>query len=225
MKKRTFTWHAFTFILLFGLGNGFPIIAQVQTKVDPEWELIKENNREDWKLYKKNVSGSKAFEFKISATINTSIKEAQNAAIDMITNPKFYQSKKGKSYGYFKIIQQKEKSFILYSYMKGPLIFRDRDVVVHYELYENEAKTEMGMKWQHTNAIGFEPREKVIRMPIDIGDWNFKQINSSKCEASQTLQFDPGGSMPKWMINMMVKSRLPEDFNNLKMSVSLINEN
>ncbi len=193
--------------------------ASAQSNHENSWKLVKTNNKnEGWKLYKRRVPDSKVFEYKIKGKVNASVQAAQKAALDLVINPKYYKSPKGKEYGTFKIIEQNQKEYTIYSLMYGPFIFKDRDVVLKYELYQNTAGNEMGLRWQNIQKEGHEATKKIIRMPVDIGNWNFKKLDNSSCEATNILRFHPGGKMPRWMINMMIKSRLPEELKNLRIA-------
>ncbi len=197
--------------------------VQAQDTHTSEWELIKENTKGlGWKLYKKDTPDSKLQQFKIEGKVNSAAKTAQKAAVDLAINPEHYTTKKGKVLGTFKILNQTEKEFTLYSLMYGPGFMKDRDVVIRYKLYEDPINNIMGLKWLHIDKDEYPPTKKIIRMPIDIGDWKFEQIDANNCMATNILQFNPGGNIPSWMLNMMVKSMLPLEIENMREIVKTI---
>ena len=61
------------------------------------------------------------------------------------------------------------------SFMKGNILYKDRDVTVRYETYDDSNGKSVGVKWQQFDKIGYEPTEDIIRMPIDIGDWKLRR--------------------------------------------------
>ena len=200
----------------------YPHVSVSQDTSPNGWKQIKEDKKEHWKIYRRSVNGSENHEYKITTELNASVLEAREAAKNLIINPKYYLSNKGKEYGWFKILEENPNGFILYSLMYGPGFMKDRDVVLAYELYESSDHSTAGIRWHQTSYPGYEEKKDVIRMPVDIGDWQFRQITSEKCEVTHTLQFHPGGKISRGMINMMIKTRLPEELLNLKEEVSLI---
>ncbi|WP_411030407.1 hypothetical protein [Spongiimicrobium sp. 3-5] len=195
-------------------------IAQDQATDNHEWKLIKKKRNkkkvEGWSLYKRKVSGSKLHEFKVVGKVNSSMKTAQGTAMEMFTDSSLYFSRKGKPTGTFKILEQTENELTLYSYMYGRAFVKDRDVVVRYSLYEDLMGKAMGVKWHQVDVAGYEATDKVVRMPVDIGDWRFKEIDHNSCMASGTFRFHPGGNPPAWMINMMAKWVIPSEIVHLR---------
>jgi hypothetical protein len=191
--------------------------------VHSDWKLIKENTKgQGWSLYKKDTPSSKLRQFKVVGKVNSSTKTAQKAAIDLAINPAHYTTKKGKVLGTFKIIDQTEKEFTLYSLMYGPGFMKDRDVVIRYNLYEDSNNNAKSLKWHHIDKDEYPPTKKIIRMPVDIGEWKFEQIDANSCMATNIIQFNPGGRIPSWMLNMMVKSMLPIEIENMREIVKTI---
>jgi len=200
--------------ILLVLSGAFLSYAQ-EAPATSGWKLIKHNTKDEgWKLYKRKIPNSKIFEFKITGIVKASIQASQKAALDLVINPKHYKSKKGKEYGTFEILDSSKSEYVLYSLMYGPFLFKDRDVVLKYHLYGSEY--EAGLKWRDTTWTGYEEKEKIVRMPVDQGDWHFKNIDGKSCYATNVLRFHPGGKMPSWMVNMMIKMRLPEELENLR---------
>jgi hypothetical protein len=182
-----------------------------------EWKLIKKSKKGDgWKLYKRKVSNSKIKEVKIVGKINSPMQIAQASSMDLFVDSSVYKTKKGKSLGWFKIFKHTKEEIELYSFMKGNIMYKDRDVVVRYNTYKDETKNAMGVKWHQIDKEGYEPTDTVIRMPVDMGDWRFEIIDSESCMATLKFQFDPGGKTPNWMINMIVKYYAPHEFKHLK---------
>ncbi len=223
MKKSNLINTLYSLVILMVLCSS--ALAQNQVTGNHDWKLIKTNKKGDgWKLYKRNVDGFKFQEAKIVGVINSSMQVAQSSSMDLFVDSSVYVSKKGKSLGYFEIFKQTEDEIELYSFMKGNILYKDRDVTVRYETYDDSNGKSVGVMWQQFDKIGYEPTEDIIRMPIDIGDWNFENLGSDKCLATMTFQFDPGGSTPTWLINMIVKYYAPHEFNHLKKLCELVED-
>lgn len=221
MKKRKY--RTISMVMFFIAFLTFSNAQAQNSSKNSEWKLIKENTKgQGWSLYKKSTSDSKLQQFKIVGPVSSSAKQAQKAAIDLAINPEHYTTKKGKVLGTFKILEKTEKEFMLYSLMYGPRFMKDRDVVIRYKLYEDSINNIMGLKWHHIDKSEYPPTQKMIRMPVDIGDWKFEEIDENSCIATNILQFNPGGNIPSWMLNMMVKSMLPVEIENMREIVKTI---
>ena len=191
--------------------------AQSEATDQLEWKLIKKKKKGDsWQLYKSKISNSKVKEVKIVGKINSPMQIAQESSMDLFVDSSVYKTKKGKSLGWFKIFKRTKEEIELYSFMKGNLMYKDRDVVVRYITYKDEIQNAIGVKWNQIDKEGYEPTDTVIRMPIDMGDWRFEKIDSASCMATLKFLFDPGGKTPDWMINMIVKYYAPHEFEHLK---------
>lgn len=192
----------------------------VSVAQNQDWKLIKTKKKEDgWQIYKKKVAGSKLNRFKIVGNANCSIEEAQKIAWELITDPTMRMTKKGKSLGYVKVLEQSENEMVIYDFMKGSFLVKDRDVVVRYTKTKDTLKNTTGIKWSQIDMKGYEPIDSIIRMPIATGRWSFKKKDSTNCIATEEFQFYPGGNPPAWLINMVVKSSIPIELTHLRKSI------
>lgn len=200
-------------------------ISQVLMSQNQEWKLIKTNNKGDgWKIYKAKVPNSKLNQVKIIGKVNCSIEDAQKIVWKMILDSNMRITKKGKSLGYVKVLESSENEMVVYDFMKGSFLVKDRDVIVRYTLVKDTLKNATGIKWSQVDLKGFEPTPSVIRMPIATGSWYFEKIDSTSCLATEKFRFHPGGSPPAWIINMVVKSSIPIELKHLRESIRKRND-
>jgi hypothetical protein len=192
-------------------------ISHISMGQNQEWKLIKTNDKGDgWKVYKAKVSDSKLNQVKIIGKVNCSIEEAQKIAWKMILDSTMRITKKGKSLGYVKVLERSENEMVVYDFMKGSFLVKDRDVVVRFTLINDSLKNTTGIKWSQVDLKGYEPADSVIRMPLATGSWNFEKIDSTRCMATENFRFHPGGNPPAWVINMVVKSSIPIELKYLR---------
>lgn len=200
-------------------------ISQVLMSQNQEWKLIKTNNKGDgWKIYKAKVPNSKLNQVKIIGKVNCSIEDAKKIVWKMILDSNMRITKKGKSLGYVKVLESSENEMVVYDFMKGSFLVKDRDVIVRYTLVKDTLKNATGIKWSQVDLKGFEPTPSVIRMPIATGSWYFEKIDSTSCLATEKFRFHPGGSPPAWIINMVVKSSIPIELKHLRESIRKRND-
>lgn len=205
-------------ILLMAFGTS--LIAQNKAANNQEWKLVKTKKKkkknEGYKVYKTKIPDSKLKQFKIVGKVNCSTVEAQKIAWKMITDSTMRTTKKGKSLGYVKVLEHSENEMVVYDFMKGSFLVKDRDVVVRYTMFKDSLKNSTGIKWSQVDVKGYEPTDSIIRMPIATGSWSFKKIDSTSCMATETFRFHPGGNPPAWLINMVVKSMIPIELKKLR---------
>lgn len=195
-------------------------ISHISIAQNQEWKLIKTNKKGDgWKVYKAKVPDSKLNRVKIIGKVNCSIEEAQKIAWEMIIDSTIRITKNGKSLGYVKVLERSENSMVVYDFMKGSFLAKDRDVVVRYTQFKDTVKNVTGIEWNQVEIEGYEPTDSIVRMPIAKGSWNFKKIDSTNCMATENFRFHPGGNPPAWIINMVVKSSIPIELKHLRETV------
>jgi hypothetical protein len=198
----------------------FLTVCHVSVAQNQEWKLIKTSKKGDgWKVYKAEVLGSKLNQVKITGKVNCSIEEAQKISWEMILDSTMRITKKGKSLGYVEVLESSENSMVVYDFMKGSFLVKDRDVVVRYTQFRDTVKNIAGIKWSQVDMEGYEPTDSIVRMPIATGSWYFKKIDSTSCIATENFRFHPGGNPPAWIINMVVKSSIPIELKHLRESV------
>lgn len=206
----------FTVLITFNL----TLNAQNRIPSNPEWKLVKTVKKgEGWQIYMAKIPDSKLRLAKIVGNLKSSPKEAQTAYFNMITDPKLRITKKGKSLGWVKVLEQTDSSMVVYDYMTGNSVAKDRDLVAKYTLFENSAENTMGVKWNEVDWKGYEPTDSIIRMPVATGRWSFKGIDSENSTASGIYLFHPGGNPPAWLINIIVRKSSAIELNHLRKSI------
>lgn len=194
--------------------------AQYKIPSNPEWKLIKTVKKgEGWQIYMAKIPNSKLKMAKIVGNIQCSPKEAQAAYFNMITDPNLRITKKGKSLGWVKVLERTDSSMVVYDYMTGNSVAKDRDLVAKYTLFGNSAGDVMGVKWNEVDWKGYEPTDSIIRMPVATGRWSFEGVDSANSTASGIYLFHPGGNPPAWLINIIVKKSSAIELNHLRKSV------
>ena len=200
----------------------FTLIAQNEITNDQDWKLIKTQEKgEGWKIYKAKVPDSKLFQYKIVGKVNCSAENAQNTVMEMTVDPNMRINKRGKSLGWIEVLERTENEIVVYDFMKGNFMIKDRDVVVRYSLFRDSTKNVKGVKWNQIDYEGYEATDSIIRMPIATGSWSFKEIDSTSCIATEIFQFHPGGKIPAWMVNMVARSTIHIELEHLRNSIKI----
>jgi hypothetical protein len=115
-----------------------------------------------------------------------------------------------------------ENEIIYYAEVGTPWPAANRDYYADLKFTFNPANHSMnvvsyGMK-------DYQPEKKdLVRVPMSRGSWTVTTQSAGKIHVQYTLQIDPGGSIPAWIVNSFVAKAPLETFSNLKKKMEEIN--
>ncbi len=95
-----------------------------------------------------------------------------------------------------------DKVLYFYSVVNAPLVDR-RDYCIRIvdESVWNEGKGYLLMTWRETPKCP-SPREGLVRVKATHGSWKLEPTaNGTKTNATYVIYTDPGGDIPKWIVN------------------------
>ena len=95
-----------------------------------------------------------------------------------------------------------------------PFPVQDRDLVI--VMVEEEANDDLIRISTRAEPDFVDKDDDYVRMPSSEGYWILEALDSSKTRVVNTNLSDPGGSIPKWVINMMLTSNPYNTFTNLR---------
>lgn len=79
-----------------------------------------------------------------------------------------------------------------------------------------------GTKWVPANEMAPPLREGVVRVEKNSGSWTLEPTNGGvSTYATYRLHTDPGGKVPKWVINRTNRQSIPDVFEALRKAVQL----
>jgi hypothetical protein len=114
-----------------------------------------------------------------------------------------------------------DKSLLLYTVIKAPLADR-RDVTVRIS---DESQWQAGRgflkaRWTVSEA-GPEPVEGIVRVRVNDGYWLLRpRDGGARTQLTYYLYTDPGGSVPRWLVNQANRSSVPEIVRALRREVA-----
>lgn len=150
------------------------------------------------KVYTKLDDGSSIKYFKGITQVNASASEV----VAMIRNYERYPEWVDAVSSARVIKRESDTTYYIHLKVKLPFPVSDRDIVQRIEINQlSDTTYYIGI---HTVA-GYIPEEQgFIRMTLSDGHWNITQIKDHETEVELVSINDPGGSIPKWIVNMMV---------------------
>lgn len=109
------------------------------------------------------------------------------------------------------LIKREGNDIWLYSVINPPLGSR-RDYAVKITLWQGKDGV-LGTRWVPANEVAPPPKDGVVRVERNEGSWTLTPLDGGmRTGAIYILQVDPGGSVPKWIIEKTNRSSVPDAF-------------
>ena len=186
------------------------ILAQPLMGKNP-WQLIK--NEKGIKVYKKADPKSKLLVFKGTGVINKELVYVLAVLADVKSLHKWIETVKR-----VEILEKRSNTeLITYTITKAPWPLKDRDSVALGRVTFDKKN-----KWVHIRSRETKHRkkpvvERYVRVPYLRARWSFTPVKNGKATwAEFTVQADPGGIIPSWVVNWVSKNVPYNSIENLR---------
>jgi hypothetical protein len=175
-------------------------------------------DRHGIKVWTYRIDGFPVLGFKATATVKSSLAGLVNLITDTQNAPDWaYHVNK------IEVIKRDEvaQTFIVRAETNfWPL--KDRDVYIQGRVVQDPQTLEVTIDSQATLPGVYPERSDFVRMPDMQGKWQFRPVGNGMVEVTMYGRADPGGAIPKFLINMFVqempyntmiglKKAIPED--------------
>lgn len=166
------------------------------------------------KVYTRHIPNSKIKAVKVVTTIQAGASQLVAAIMDIETCTEWvYHSKKN-----VLVKQASPLDLIYYSEVEVPWPAENRDYVVHIQVEQDPQSKVITV---NSPCIpGYVPqKEDIVRISHSVGKWVITPLSKSQVSAEYTLEVDPMGTIPAWLINMFATKGPMETFKKLKLHV------
>ena len=176
---------------------------------EPPWELSSQDD--GLMIYTREKPGSAVHEMKAQGFIDAPAPAVFKALRDYAhydqTMPYTEESKVLGSSADGKVIY-------FYSVVNAPFVSRRDYVIKCVDASDwKDGKGYMKVTWSTTNEKQVPPRDGIVRVTVNEGYWYLQPIaNGTRTYATYYLYTDPGGSLPKWIVNKANSSAIPDVF-------------
>jgi uncharacterized membrane protein len=113
------------------------------------------------------------------------------------------------------------KRILLYNVINAPLVDK-RDCVVRItdESQWDEGRGYLLARWTASEG-GPPPVKGIVRVRVNDGSWLLEPRDGGRrTQVTYSLYTDPGGSLPRWVVNRANRSSLPEVLHSLRRAVA-----
>lgn len=104
---------------------------------------------------------------------------------------------------------------IYHTVIEAPWPVTNRDMVVHIKIKHDQDSHSMIITTESEAGI-FREVDGYVRVPSSRGKWVVTQKNKNQLQINYTMQIDPGGSVPVWLVNWVCAQAPYQSFKNLK---------
>lgn len=192
------------FVCLIGSLYSYHLSAQ-----NHSWKF--RNDRNGIQVFTRKDSTSDILEIKFRTEVKASLDAVVAMACD-IPNLKNWAYRLKETY---QLKEVSETEGYLYMYSDFPFPFSDRDMIVHYTMQQDpQTKQVTSIAKSVYNAI--PEKDGVVRIKIIESKWIYTPLPNGMVRLEYQLKSDPGGSIPKWLINLAADDGPLKSMANLK---------
>jgi hypothetical protein len=108
-----------------------------------------------------------------------------------------------------------EGEIVYYVEIGAPWPVSNRDMVNHLTVTQD--RTSKTVTITANSVPDFIPHEEnLVRVPSSASTWVIVPLSSSRLRVTYSIQIDPGGYVPAWMVNMVSAQAPYESFKNIR---------
>lgn len=187
--------------LLFIAFSFSPLLAQNKCTLRKDKDGIK--------VYTCNTDTSKFKSIRAEFTLNASLAELES----FIRNVDNYTTWQYNTVEVKTVKKTNDNDFIYYTKIDVPWPATDRDLVIHFEMISNGEKH----FFNSTVVNGLVPEKgNTVRVKNSHGQWVIVEKNKNQLDVKYSLQVDPAGAVPTWLVNMVCANAPYQSFKKLK---------
>jgi hypothetical protein len=164
------------------------------------------------KVYTCDTDTSKFKSIKVECTLNCSLEKLESILLNF-DNYIHWQFNTIESKTLKKI---SESEFIYYTKIEAPWPVVDRDMVVKLRLN----RINNGLSILANSESGIIPISKyLVRVPVSRSRWIAIEKSKNQIDIKYSIQIDPGGNVPAWLVNWVCANAPLQSFQALKKQI------
>lgn len=181
-------------------------------RAQDSWKL--NTDKEGIKIYTAAVSYSKVKAIKVVAMLHTSLSQLVAVLMDVNAGSQWVYHTKSSSL----VKQISPSELYYYSEISLPWPCENRDFVAHLSVSQDAATKVVTI--DGPAVPGFvSVKQGIVRVSHSKGKWILSPEGNGQVKVDYTLQVDPGGAIPAWLVNMFAAEGPLESFRKLKVQL------
>lgn len=197
-------YKTFIFLLFF--------ISPVALQAQQNWKLNTETD--GMKVYTADVPGSKVKAIKVECDFNASLSQLVMVLLDVKTCTEWVYHTKSCTL----LKQVSPSELYYYSEVNIPWPATNRDFVAHLNVTQNPDTKVIYV--DGPVVPGMVPvKSGIVRIDHSIGKWVISPLSAKSIRVVYTLQVDPGGNIPAWLVNLFAAEGPVQSFKKLRLQL------
>ncbi|RZM29738.1 MAG: lipid-binding protein [Pedobacter sp.] len=190
----------------------FLFCAITQLSAQTDWKLRTE--KDGIKIFSSEVSYSKVKALKVECNFKASATQLVAALLDIKNSPKWIYHTKSATL----VKQVSPSELYYYSEVFLPWPVENRDFVAHLTVTQNKETKVVTMDGPAVPGY-VDLKDGIVRIQKSKGEWVITPLTKNEVKVIYTLQVDPGGLLPPWLVNLLATEGPLQTFKNLKIAV------
>lgn len=186
-----------------GFALAFAAGASPCPAAEPDWSLV--TVRDGVEVHARSVPGSPVAEVKATMIVEATPARVFAVLLDSDRFVEFVP------YVVEVRTVARDSPSVWYVYQRiSPPFVSDRDYTLRHESFEEPQSGRYELRWQAAGARGPPPREEVVRVNLCTGAYLVQGVDGgARTRLSYQLHTDPGGALPKWLVNASNSESVP----------------
>lgn len=188
----------------------------VNTKAysQPDWKFVTE--KQGIKVSSRFVEGSKVKALKVDCQVKATTAQVVALLMDIDATPEWVYHTKS-----CKLLRQISPSELYYySEVNLPWPLENRDFVARISVTQNPATKVVTVDAPAVPGW-VKQKEGIVRVSHSVGTWILTPVDDKTTKVQYTLQVDPGGVIPAWLVNTFAAQGPIESFKKMKGQLAL----
>jgi hypothetical protein len=192
------------------------LLFQLSAGAQSKWEFRKEKG--GIKMFGRVSTHSRFDDIRVEVDLPGTVEQLAAILLDVEKYPDWAYGTKSTL-----VVKRISKTaLIYYSEFEVPWPATNRDLYASFSVMTDSLTH--SLKVISNSVKGYAPeKSNLVRIPLSKGVWIASVIAPRKIHLQYTLELDPGGTVPGWVLNMFSTKGPMETFENLRQKMILLN--
>ena len=177
-----------------------------------DWQLKAE--KEGINIFTKTAPDSKFKAVRVICVLPATLSQLVAVLLDVNTGAQWLYSTRSS----FLLKQVSPSELYYYSEVNVPWPVSNRDFIAHLKVTQDQ-RTKIVTVYGPTVPDYVPVKKDIVRVAKSDGKWVLVPIDPAHVKVEYTIQVDPGGNVPAWLINLFATKGPYESFKNLKLQL------
>jgi hypothetical protein len=187
-------------------------ITPVKLSAQNNWTL--KSDVDGIKIYTSPVENSKIKALRIECNYQSTLTQMVATLLDLKIRPEWIYHTKS-----IHLVKQVSPSELFYySEISLPWPAQNRDFVAHLIISQNQETKVVTMDGPVAPSM-VPLKDGVVRIKNSVSKWLVFPVNKNEVKVEYTIQLDPGGIIPAWLVNMFASDGPTQTFKKLRLQL------